>query len=115
MDSNFQDKIMSILNNPEGLEKILSIAGSLGGKKETAIPATATEVENKAGEEKSVQTVAGFDLSEIEKLYNHGKSERMELLNALRPYIKSDKKDKIDSIVRAIKTIDLIYSAKNLL
>ncbi len=119
---NFSDKIMAILNNPEGLESIMSIAKSLGGKdkddKATAENTNKDEsISNalmKIGEGKKASE-SGFDLSALEELFNHNKSNRLELLKALKPYIKPDKQGKIDNIMSAMKTIDLIYSAKNLL
>lgn len=120
---NFSEKIMAVLNNPEGLESIMSIAKSLGlkdQKKEN--PAAAAEADGESlstalveaqGEQKSGS--GGLDLSGLENLFNHNKSNRLELLKALKPYIKPDKQGKIDNIMSAMRTIDVIYSAKNFL
>ena len=106
MDKMLEDKISDILSSPEDLKKIIGIVGSLSGQKNDNIE---TEAVEKNSEEIPRET------SEIEKLFKHGKNERLMLLSALKPYLKDDKKEKIDTLLKMLNAAELLFSAKNII
>ncbi len=111
MDGGIEEKISSILSSPEDLKKIMEIASALGLKSPTTVEGEARE---KAGTEAD-ENVTSEETDAIEKLLKSGKSERLELLSALKPYLKDAKRDKIDNLLKLINTAELIMSAKKFL
>lgn len=106
MENALEEKISEILSSPEDLKKIIGLVGSLSGTKKDEIE---TEAVEKSSED------APRENSEIEKLFRHGKNERLILLSALKPYLKDDKKDKIDTLLKMLNAAELLFSAKNII
>ena len=106
MENALEDKISELLSSPEDLKKIIGLVGSLSGNKSDKIETDAVE--------KSSEDATGEN-SEIEKLFRHGKNERMMLLSALKPYLNDDKKDKIDTLLKMLNAAELLFSAKNII
>lgn len=106
MDNALEEKISSILSSPEDLKKIMELASNLG-LSPNSVP-SAEEKESATGEIKSETSV-------LENLLKSGKNERLELLSALKPYLKDGKKDKIDSLLKLINTAEILLSAKKFL
>lgn len=110
MDKSIEDKISGILSSPEDLKKITDIIGSLGLGK---APDIETEITDKTPEQETTENDRG--MSEIEKLFREGKAERIELLRALKPYLKGGKREKIDTFLRLLNAAEILFSAKNFL
>ena len=113
IDKGLEDKISGILSSPEDLKKITDIIGSLGLGK---TPDIETEVKDKTPEDTSTKENSSSesqDMSELEKLFREGKNERIELLRALKPYLKGGKRDKIDTFLRLLNAAEILFSAKN--
>ncbi len=106
MDNTLEDKITEILSSPEDLKKIIGLVGSLSGNKSDGI---ITEAVEKSSED------APRESSEMEKLFRHGKNERLMLLSALKPYLNDDKKNKIDTLLKMLNAAELLFSAKNII
>ena len=105
MDKPLEDKISDILSSPDDLRKIIGIVSSLSGQKD--------EIETNALEKNSEEIP--LDKTELEKLFKHGKNERLMLLSALKPYLKDDKKEKIDTLLKMLNAAELLFSAKNII
>lgn len=107
MDKSLEDKISEILSSPEDLKRIMDIAGALGGSKTDEDKKPAEEVDRVDGvlEEK--------DISAVEKLFKNNKAERIQLLEALKPYLKDSKREKIDSLLKMMKAAEILLGAKN--
>lgn len=131
MDS-FSDKLKTVLNDPESMAKIAELAKNFAGGKNAAPPPT----ENASNEvAESVPSVAGavppprepsglggaFDLirspaiAEALQMLHNGSRERVALLQAMRPFVRDEKKEKLDKIIQTMKTLDLISSAQKLI
>ena len=106
MEGALEDKITELLSSPEDLKKIIGLVGSLSGPKGGGIE---TEAIEKSSEDAPNET------SEIEKLFRHGKNERLMLLSALKPYLNDDKKDKIDTLLKILNAAEILFSAKNII
>ena len=106
MDKSLEDKISEILSSPEELKKIMDIAESLGGGK-------SDDEKKDEGVEKVEGVVEEKDISAIEKLFKNNKAERIQLLEALKPYLKDSKREKIDSLLKMMKAAEILLGAKN--
>jgi hypothetical protein len=108
MEKGLEDKISDILSSPDDLKKIMNIVGSLGLGKSDGIE---TEVTEKSSE--SVDDIS--DTSTVTRLLSQGKNERMSLLSALKPFLKDDKKEKVDTLIRLLNAAEILLTTKNLL
>ncbi len=93
MDNDFQSKLQSVLSNPEALAKITDIASSLGGN---ANPSS----------QESVDTPT----SPTPLKNPFSTDPRLELLNSLKPLLREDKRNRIDSITKALTVASMMKS-----
>lgn len=93
--SELEDKINSVLNDPQQMEQITKLAQSL------------------MGEESSSAQNAGFDLSALTQLGNTvndtPSGDKQALLNAMKPYLSEKRRSKMD---RAMKFARLAKLAR---
>lgn len=104
----FEDKLASVMNNPEMMQKIMAMAQSLGGSN------SQTESPPQKHEDASFPDI---DLSMLKKLSGFAKqsgidSNKQNLLRALSPYISANRIAKLERAMRAAKMAGL---ATNLL
>lgn len=116
MDS-FSEKLKTVLSDPESMAKITEIAKGFAqrqsGGGESAPPkeeAPALPSPDPVGELMHSPAIA-----EALRLLGNGSRERVALLVAMRPFVKDEKKEKLDKIIGTMKTLDLITSAQKLL
>lgn len=117
--SELEDKLNKILSSPAEMEKIMglarSLSGSLGG---TASGGDAGPV---SGEGAGAAAPAAPDLAGIASTlgsidpkifrlvtrlageYTSGKNDKAELLNAIKPYLKEDRRAKVDRAAEIAK------------
>ncbi len=120
----FEEKLNAILSNPDALAQVANLAQSLnlGGGSENGDGAAP-----EGGAEPDLSGLSGLGdlLGQIDpgllgKLLplvgeltgNGGSDERLQLLYALRPFLKPERRDKVE---RAVKTARLIHVGKKLL
>lgn len=129
--SEFEDKLNAILSNPDAMAQVMNLAQSLGG----SIPGGTTAQESPPAQKTSdpVQgstnplgdlsrvgdLLSGVDPALIGKLLpllgeltQNSSDERLQLLYALRPFLKPERQDKVE---RAIKAAKLIHLGKKFL
>lgn len=99
---DFEEKLESILNNPQAMSQIMSLAQSLGGSAEQPAPPPSqpsppppSEV---SGPQLDPQMLTG--LFSLLNQYNSGDDQRVALLNALRPFLKEQRHAKIDKAIQ---------------
>lgn len=131
--SDFEEKLNAILSNPEAMGQVMNLAQSLnlGGSGEpsgndgTSNPPPQPP-QNNATPGGVTDGLAGLGslLGQIDpkllsrllplagELAGGGNDERMQLLYALRPFLKPERRDKVE---RAAKTARLIHVGKKLL
>jgi len=99
--SEFEDKISKILSSPEDMEKIMGMAKSLstsfGGEGEAAEAAPAVPDLSSLGSmlgniDPKVLGIASRLFSE----YSSKSSDKTAILTAVKPYLKEDRREKID-------------------
>ena len=130
--SDFEEKLNAILSNPESMGQIMNLAQSLnlGGGGEPsgewgpAAPQPEAPPENASSGIPDGLSGLGSLLGQIDpkligrllplagELAGGGNDERMQLLYALRPFLKPERRDKVE---RAAKTARLIHVGKKLL
>lgn len=128
----FEEKLNSVLSNPEAMSQIMNLAQSLnlggpggespppGGEEAPPPPESAGSTNSEGGglgdlagllgqiDPKMIQRI----LPLIGELNGGGNDERMQLLYALRPFLKPERRDKVE---RAAKTAHMIHIGKKLL
>ena len=129
--SDFEEKLNAILSNPESMGQIMNLAQSLnlGGGGEpsgdgTPPPQPSPDAAPSGGGIPDGLSGVGSRLGQIDpkligrllplagELAGGGNDERMQLLYALRPFLKPERRDKVE---RAAKTARLIHVGKKLL
>ena len=130
--SEFEEKLNAILSNPESMGQIMNLAQSLNlggggepsGEGGPAAPQPEAPPENASSGIPDGLSGLGSLLGQIDpkligrllplagELAGGGNDERMQLLYALRPFLKPERRDKVE---RAAKTARLIHVGKKLL
>ena len=130
--SDFEEKLNAILSNPESMGQIMNLAQSLNlggggepsGEGGPAAPQPEAPPENASSGIPDGLSGLGSLLGQIDpkligrllplagELAGGGNDERMKLLYALRPFLKPERRDKVE---RAAKTARLIHVGKKLL
>ena len=130
--SDFEEKLNAILSNPESMGQIMNLDQSLnlGGGGEPSGEGGPAAPQPEASPESASSGIPdglsglGSLLGQIDpkliglllplagELAGGGNDERMQLLYALRPFLKPERRDKVE---RAAKTARLIHVGKKLL
>lgn len=134
--SEFDDKLNAILSNPDAMAQVMHLAQSLGGSgilggesahsdpsPENEPPKTKggapTDKSNDSGVSGLGDLLGQIDPSLISRflpllgeLNRSGNDERMQLLYALRPFLKPERQEKVE---RAVKAAKLIHIGKKIL
>ena len=105
------DKLKALLSDPEGVERIMGIARSLGegGGKEKPIRADSREQQ----EDNPLQSI--LKNPELKRLFGAECAPRNELLRALCPFLSQEKKEKLQRILKATSAIETMVTAGSLL
>lgn len=132
--SDFEEKLNAILSNPEAMGQVMNLAQSLNlggggepsGNDGASNPPPQAPQNSAAPGGGATDGLAGLGslLGQIDpklisrllplagELAGGGNDERMQLLYALRPFLKPERRDKVE---RAAKTARLIHVGKKLL
>ena len=121
--SEFEDKLQSILGNPEAMDQIMSIARSLGGEPPSQEGSTPSEGLTPHGLSSASATgdlfssLSGLDprllqigmrlLSE----YNRDDDQTVALLTALQPFVRQERYAKVDRALQIAKLSRLVRVA----
>lgn len=124
MDS-FSDRLKTVLADPDAMAKITELAKNFAAGEKPKPPSE----EKDAWQERETGGLPGLlpsseesnpfrdlmrspAISNALKLLNDGSRERVALLQAMRPFVRDEKKGKLDSIIQTMKVLDLISSAQ---
>ena len=132
--SDFEEKLNSVLSNPDAMSQIMNLAQSLnlgggggespqggqgGGNKPPPPPPPCGGGDGLGGLAGLGSLLGQIDpkwinrlLPLVGELTGGGSDERMQLLYALRPFLKPERQDKVE---RAAKTARMIHVGKKLL
>ena len=118
---NFDEKLKHLLQNPEALAQVAQLAKGLGYAQNNSEPAAGLPVDGAAEDRGGIDSnilgaLGGLDAKTLSRVagllggMNAGDDRRLQLLSALRPYVRRGRQDKMD---RAIQLIQLSKVAKN--
>lgn len=98
-----EEKLGSILSNPQMMQQIMAMAQSLGGASEAP-----PQKELPKPQESPLQTLPNIDIGMLQKLSGLAGQggidrEQQALLKALGPYISRDRVSKLEKAMRAAK------------
>lgn len=102
MADDLSEKIRAVLSDPESAAKIASIASSLG---------VSGAAEKPPPQEDAPAVVPTAALS-AQPPYNRGNDKNAALLHAIKPFLREEKRDKLDSLIRAMSVAELISGLK---
>jgi hypothetical protein len=114
--SELEDKLNKILSSPADMEKIMGIArslsGSLGAKNPAdgaaaaSAPATGSTTLDLGALTSGLKDIDPKIFNLVTRLvgeYTSGKNDKAVLLNAIKPYLKEDRREKIDKAAEIAK------------
>lgn len=113
--SELQDKLNSLLSDPAGMAQVVQLAQQLSSTMEpSAAPTPQSGAPTPPPSPNSPPSTAlpgGIDLSTISRFLpmlqalSSDQSHSMQLLNALRPYLKEEKQGKVERAARLARLI----------
>lgn len=113
---DFENKLESILNNPNAMSQIMALAQSLGtSDQEPAEPVSTAPAS--APNPNSAFPLDPDLLNNVALLfnqYNQNDDQRIALLNALRPFVKEHRYAKLDKAIQIAKLSRLARTALEL-
>ena len=98
---DFEEKLDSILNNPQAMSQIMSLAQSLGGTMTNDSPSARTETPADPGPPLDPQLLSS--IMTLLGSYNDQDDQRVALLTALRPFVKERRYAKLDKAIQIAK------------
>lgn len=110
MADDLQNKLNTILNNPEMMKTISDLAGSLGGNS-SAGAAGGGGVPSQGG---GISDAAISNLQSALAGINDSSDTRINLLNALRPYMRTSRAANMDMAVKLLKLTKLTTLLKDI-
>ena len=128
MDDQLSEKLKSILADPDSLKSILSIASAFGSvnnnksisssdasEKSSAVPDT----QERVNEEKPSDAVVEPSVNAMQMVSAFGNKannadDRVNLLLSIKPFLSERKRQRVDSIVKALGAARLLSSYKDL-
>lgn len=104
-----QQRIESVLNDPQQMKELLALARSLGAELPEELQESAAQPETESPQEpmKGLGALMAQPLGAL--LQSAGKLEQKQeaLLNALRPFLKPNRREKLDRAIRAARLSQL--------
>ena len=116
MDGNFSEQLKTVLSDPEAMATITKLAKGFAAKNTGEAPSAGDS--SPARENPSAglsDLMASPAIASALRLLGDGSKERMALLVAMRPFVRDEKKEKLDRIIQTMKMLDLLVSAQKLL
>ena len=128
MDDQLSEKLKSILADPDSLKSILSIASAFGSvnnnksisssdasEKSSEVPDT----QERVNEEKPSDAVVEPSVNAMQMVSAFGNKannadDRVNLLLSIKPFLSERKRQRVDSIVKALGAARLLSSYKEL-
>lgn len=120
--SEFEDKLQSILGNPDAMNQIMSIAQSISGSSRNDRPAEHSPVMEEQVHSPANDLTGVFDSLDPRLLqlgmqllteYNRQDDNKIALLTALQPFVKEDRYAKLDQAIQIAKLSRVIRVALN--
>ncbi|MCQ2442959.1 MAG: hypothetical protein MJ077_07610 [Oscillospiraceae bacterium] len=119
---DFEEKLNSILSSPEAMGQIMALANSLSGEGMSSGSTEETEdtappPEPPQTEEAPFSLFGGMDPALLQKAmtlfrtYNNGNNEKTALLRAMRPFVREERRAKLDKIIQVSRFSGILLAA----
>ena len=105
---DFEEKLESILNNPQAMQQIMAIAQTFTGVQQNAPKENPAQI-SASDLQLDPQMLSG--ITAMLGQYNRDDDQRIALLNALRPFVKEKRYTKIDRAIQIAKLSRLARTA----
>ena len=115
MDAQFSDRLKTVLADPDAMATIAGLAQRFAGQKDGAPPSSDPAGSAPPGKSAMEELLGQPVIASALHLLGEGSRERLALLQAMRPFVKPEKREKLDRIIRTMKSLDLLVSAQKLL
>lgn len=109
----FDDKLNSILSSPEAMSKIMDLAKSFSGSGGE----TSSNSSSSKSSQKSAPDFGGIDpkilgiISRIMSSSPGANDDKSQLLNCMKPYLREDRREKIDKAIQIAKMAHIAKTA----
>lgn len=120
--ADFEEKMNQILSSPEAMEQIMSLANSLSG---TQQPKQATVEHSNLpaqGTANAIGDLAGIidpnmmsRIMSLLSVYQQGEDDKTQLLNAMKPFLRQERQQKLDQAIRITRLSRVIKAAMGML
>lgn len=113
--AEWEEKLGAILNNPQAMSQIMSIAQSLGGKggeepTQEAVPENVQAEPDQGGLDGLDPRLMEMGLRAM-AAYQDGDDRRGALLRALRPFVKPQRYAKVDKAIQIARLSKVVRAA----
>lgn len=118
---DFEEKLNSILSSPEAMGQIMALANSLSGEGEqqeenapqppSSAPPVVEREENPFALLQSMDPAMLRKAMTLFRAYQSGGSEKTALLEAMRPFLREEKREKLDKAIQISRFSRLIRVA----
>lgn len=120
---DFEEKLNSILSSPEAMGQIMALANSISGQPgaegapEEEPPPTAKPAPAASGGDNPLSFLQNLDPSMIQKImalygeYNRSNDEKTALLQAMKPFLREERRAKLDKAVQIARVSRVIRVA----
>lgn len=111
--SELEDKLNSLLSDPAGMAQVMQLAQQLSSSMGQSAPQPPPEPEKPANSGNWGALLGGIDAKTISKFLpmlqalSADQSNSMQLLNALKPYLKEEKQSKVERAARLARLITI--------
>ena len=120
--AQLEEQLNQILGDPQAMEQIMALAQSLSGKGQEAPPPEADAPPPEGTEEPSpLSALSGLDPKLLQlgmgllSEYSAQDDRKTALLEALKPFLKRERQEKIDQAVRIARLSRVVRAAFQLL
>lgn len=109
----FDDKLNSILSSPEAMSKIMDLAKSFsgGGGDTNSTGSSSDSARNSASDFGGIDPKILGIMSRIMSSSSGGNDNKSQLLNCMKPYLREDRREKIDKALQIAKMAHIAKTA----
>ena len=97
MADEIQDKLNAMLSNPDLMRTLSALAGGFAN----------TPMESSQPEQENISRDVGAELSSVVSSISDNNDSRINLLYALKPYMRSNRADQMDMAIKLLKLTKL--------
>lgn len=109
MDNGSSDILSKLLSNPESIRALSEVAKGIIGSNQNASPIETQPNENIP----QTKEVLNVEHTPPKASYKSTFDDRANLLYSIKPYLRKERHDKVDSLIKAINIAKLINTYTN--